>query len=461
MPGDNHLASAEAERILATTGRYYISGGLVRLVEKGGRVVGTERVNEQTLKNVLAELIDWERQTRENIWGRCDPFHGVVQTLLYGQDRHHLPHLASIARQPFFGADGQLVTTPGYDTSSCIYGAFDPGEFWQSAATVEEAGHCLAYLEFLFDEFEFETECDKAAAICAVLTAAIRPSLRVAPAFSITAPLPGAGKSLLADIISLFASPDEPYRISFPTSAEEAGKQLLAVYMEKPAVLLFDDMQTNWKSFGPLNRALTSPTFTDRVLGSNRTATVDTRVLMLGSGNGVTPENDMRRRVVTIRLTPRHETPSLRKFRGNPLAEMKRNRAGGVNAALGIITAHRAAGELDEKVIPIGSYEEWSAFCREPLIRLGLPDPAQSMIAQLSDDPDKEALAHFLAVWWKRISGRSVMVREIVAKAAEYPDLMEAIEDLPCSDGRWINRHKLGQYIAKNEGRWVDGFRIE
>lgn len=463
MPGANHLASAEAEKVLAATGDYFFIGGvLVRLVKKNGQVVGTERVNEQTLRNDLAKRIEWRRQSREGIWILCDPHHGVVQTLLYGQDRHHLPRLASIARQPFFGSDGELVTTAGYYVGSCIYGAFDPADFPQINPTIDEAMICLAYLNNLLDEFEFETEADESAALCTMLTAAGRASLSVAPASSITAPVPGSGKSLLADIISAIASPEEPYRVSYPTSEEEAGKLLISVFLQKPAVILFDDMQTNWKSFGPINRALTSPTTTERLLGSNRTATVDTRSLILGTGNGILPERDLRRRLVTIRLTPRHEAPSLRKFKGNPLAEVKNNRAGAVNAALGIIRAYRAAGEpLKGTVPPIGSYGEWSRMCREPLMWLGLSDPAQSMFAQLSDDPDKEALAHFLDVWRKRLGGRSVMVREIVAKAAECPDLLEAMEDLPFADGRWINRHKLGHYIAKNESRWADDLRIE
>jgi len=58
-PGDDHLAIAEAERILAETGQYFHMGGqLVRLATKSesGRI---ERINEQTLYVIMSAMIEW------------------------------------------------------------------------------------------------------------------------------------------------------------------------------------------------------------------------------------------------------------------------------------------------------------------------------------------------------------------------------------------------------------------
>src|SRR5690606_37465968 len=200
------------------------------------------------------------------------------------------PTLSGLARQPFYGADGSLITTPGYDAATGIFAAFDASDYRLGQPTREDAECSLGYLQELIEEFEFEDVADQSATLAAMLTAAIRPSLSVAPAFSISAASPGSGKSYLADVIVPFAGPEEPYRVSFPSKADEAGKLLVSVLMEKPAVVLFDDMQTNWKSLGPLNRALTSSTTTERLLGSNRTATVPTKALFLGTGNNIEPE---------------------------------------------------------------------------------------------------------------------------------------------------------------------------
>ncbi|MBX7133444.1 MAG: hypothetical protein K1X67_12290 [Fimbriimonadaceae bacterium] len=461
VPGNLHVATAETDRLLADTGDYFTRAGtLVRLIERNDNGVATERVHEQTLKLILSRMIDWERRGRDGVGVRCDPDPGVIHALLYGQDHQHIPRLNGLARQPYYGPDG-LVAQPGYHVGTGIYGAFQASDYCLDNPSRELAGHSQAYLENLLSEFEFSSDADRSAAISAMLTAVVRPSLSVAPAFSITATSSGSGKSYLADIISLFAGPEEPQRVSYPGSADEAGKLIVSALLESPNVVLFDDMQTNWRSLGPLNRALTSSTTTERLLGSNRTATVPTRVLILGTGNNIEPERDLRRRVVSIRLAPQNETPALRSFQNDPISDVRKNRARAVECALNIIGAYRASGEAVSNVPAIGTYEEWSQLCRYPLIWLGLPDPAQSLIDQVSHDPERQSLAEFLEVWHRFFGSKSVTTRKLIAKAEQEAELMEALEELPVIDGRYVNRGRLGWFISKNQGRRAGGLRIE
>lgn len=461
-PGHLHLACDEAELNLDATGRYFVSAGrMVRVVDRPGGGIATEEVNEQTLKVVLSDMIVWQRPGRDGTPVRCDPPYDVVKALLHRQDRRHLRLLNGLARQPYFGVSGQLIDQPGYDAASGIYGWFEPSAFHLHEADRDLAEASLAKLTYLLREFDFETEADLSAALSAILTAVARPSLPVAPAFNITATSSGSGKSYLADIITVFAGPDEPHRVSYPTGAAEAGKLVVSVLMEKPAVVVFDDMQTNWKPFGPLNRALTSASTTERLLGTNRTVTVPTKALFLGTGNNTEPERDMRRRVVSIRLAPKVETPSLRSFQNSPLAALRERRAEAVGYALNIIAAFRAAGGPASGAPSIGTYEEWSRYCREPLIWLGQPDPAQSLIDQVSHDPERESLSEFLDAWFQVFGTASVTVRKLISKADEHPALMDALEELPVMDGRYVNRGKLGWFISKNRGRRAGGFRIE
>lgn len=460
-PGDTPRSARAAEAVLAATGTYFTSGGaLVRVIDRDGQGVSVEQVHEQTLKLALADMIDWEVKGRDGVAVRINPPHGVVQALLYGQDRC-LPTLNGLARQPYFGPDGRLVTKRGYDPGTGIYGAFDEEEYSLPEPTEHLAELALGHLKSFLSEFEFESAADEAAALCAMLTATVRPSLATAPAFVITAPGPGSGKSCCADVIAPFAGPEEPYRVSFPERHDEAGKLLVTVLREKPPVVLFDDMQGNWKSLGPLNRALSSSTTTERLLGTNKSSTVSTRVLFLGTGNSVEPERDARRRVVTIRLAPRSENPALRSFRSNPVADLRLNRPEAVACALIIIRAYQAAGEPKSKVPPIGTYDEWSNYCRHPLIWLGERDPAQSLIDQVSRDPEQDQLAEFLRVWRNVFGSQSVTVRKLLAKAAQNDELMEALEELPVMEGRYVNRGRLGWFISKRQGRRADGLRIE
>lgn len=65
-PGEDHLAIAEAERILADTGEYFHMGGqLVRLAKKAG-AAKIQVLNEHTLYVILSAMIDW-RLTGESV----------------------------------------------------------------------------------------------------------------------------------------------------------------------------------------------------------------------------------------------------------------------------------------------------------------------------------------------------------------------------------------------------------
>lgn len=465
-PGQEHVAVYEAERILALIALYYvISGQLVRLVPHEG-TFKCEIINNQTLYVLLSELIEWQVQTIKGEWETCSPPQRIVNALLHNQDRKHLKTLKGIAHQPYLDQNRKLVTTAGFNAETCIYAAFDASDFLNLInVTVEDARFHLMQLKAELAEFEFETPADLSAALVAILTAVLRPGLPLAPAFNINATVSGSGKSFLAKLIALFATPLPPYVTSYPTKAEEANKVILAMLLEKPPVILFDDMQTDWKPFGAINKALTSPTTTERVLGSSRTATASTNSLFLGTGNNVVPIKDMRRRVVTIRLAPKSDAASLRSFEHDPYKQIARYRSTFVSFALSIIQAYLLHGKRDETITPIGSYEEWSELCREPLIWLGEPDPASSLINQVKDNSDNEVLGVFLQEWRKVYGDEVVQVRELLSVPLNHSNaktpLLEIIEELPVTERGTVNPHMMGHYLKRHRGVRVNGLRIE
>jgi len=457
-PGEEHLAVYEAERLLAETGLHYVSGGkLARLVPTQNSIQ-CEVVNFQTLYVFLSEMIEWQRPNPKGEWVTCNPPHHLLNTLIHTQDRKHLRTLTGIANQPYFDANEQLVTTPGFNAMTGIYACFGAEDYAISAPTKEDAQQCLMMLKAELGEFVFEKPEDLSAAVCAMLTAVIRPGLPLAPAFNISAASSGSGKSFLAGLIVLFATPSHPYVTSYPTSAAEAIKVVLAMLLEKPPVILFDDMQTDWKPFGAINKALTSHTTTERVMGESRTATARTNTLFLGTGNNTGPIKDMRRRVVTVRLAPKDNQ---RTFERNPHKQISKYRSAYVGAALTIIQAFLLHGERDATLTPIGSYEDWSRFCRESLMWLGEPDPASSLINQVRDNTDNEALAVFLKQWRNSYHDESMTVRELISEAPGKPKLLEILHELPVTDRGTIHPHLLGQYLKRHRGVRVNGLRIE
>jgi len=378
-------------------------------------------------------------------------------------DYHYLLPLVGVARQPYFReSDNELVIKPGYDEISRIFGVFDPQKYVMPEPTKDEALNALALLEDLLSEFHFVSPEDKAAALSAIFTATVRPTLPYAPAFHVRAPSYGSGKSYLNELIGAFAGPGGNAKVSYPKSSEEATKAILSLLLKNPAVVDFDDMDGDWTPHGIIMRMLTAEKITDRILGYSKTATVSTRTLFLGSGNNVGPVRDLLRRVLTIHVDARSSNPSLLTYKGNPVNTVRSNREKYIAAVLTIILAWRKhsspKGETENIVTFDGG---WSEYCRHPLMWLSYPDPATALIKQIKHDPDSEALGKLLFEWYEAFESAPTTVRKAVEKAGFGSDLLDAMKEFPIEERGEINRSKLGWVLKKNANRIVNDMEFQ
>lgn len=456
-----------AEKVLAERGRHFEAGGLIVSV-RIDPVTGDPSIvptNRDALARELSEAARWEKfDGTAKDWVPADPPERYVGTLYNGQKFDHLPTLAGIARQPYFReADGALVMQPGYDPVSRRFAVFDPRRYADlPEPTIDAARAALMDLEDVLREFRFVAPADRAAALAAIFTAAVRPSLPYAPGFHFHAPVSGSGKSYLGELCCLFAGPAANTKVSYPTTSEEATKAILALLLASPAVIEFDDMTTDWIPHGVINRMFTSEGITDRVLGVSKTATVGTRVLVLGSGNNVGPVRDLRRRVLTIHLDPRVAVPAMIEYQGSPVEHVRQNRDRYVGLVLTIIRAWRQAGSPRAKLASIATFNgPWTDLCRHPLVWLGHPDPATTLIAQVSHDPDTDALLGLMAAWHAALGSTPTTIRDALVAALDDVDLRDALHDCPVDDRGAINRNKLGWFLKKNVNRIVGGFEFQ
>lgn len=455
-----------AEYVLGQSDDMYQAGGSIVVLRRsvGNGDVRMELANEAELTIALSRAATFcSFDKTKECWRPCDPPVRVMQLLSKANRYQFLKPLNGIARHPYYRpADGTLVTTPGYDERSGIYGAFSADGVVMPEPTREAAEAALAMLDQLLVEFEFETPTDKAAALSAMMTATVRPYLPVAPAFLTVAPESGVGKSYLNNVITAFAG-GEPIRASFPATSEEATKSALSHLLTGPSCIEYDDMVGDFKPYPMLNRMLTSESVGDRVLGASKTATVSTRAFVIGSGINVAPERDMCRRVVTIRLASRPVDRISRTFNGRPAEEVRQKRMAMVGAVLTIVEAWKAAGSPTGDVRPIATYgDHWADNCRHPLIWLGQPDPAHSLFEQVEQDNDVEILATLLKEWHRALGEGFITVRHLLKKAHNLTgeSLADALDDLPVQDAKVINPSKLGWYFRKNARRIVDGYRL-
>lgn len=471
VEGDLHRVVSAAEKELAARGRHYQCGGLIAVIATDPST-GDPRIvpiSVQALTRELSITATWERWGGDRKgWVPCDPPTRHVSILYDAQSFRYLPPLAGVVRQPYFReSDGELITQPGYDAKSQRFGVFDARQFVISDSTLEAAQAALSLLEQLLAEFHFVADVDKAAALSAIFTAVVRPALAYAPAFHVRAPVFGSGKSYLCDLIGAFAGPGGNAKVSYPTTSEEATKAILSLLLTNPAVIEFDDMDTDWIPHGTIKRMLTAERISDRVLGVSKIASVSTRTLFLGSGNNVGPVRDLLRRVLTIHVDPRCSTPATLTYHGDPVARVRKQRGQFVAAVLTIIQAWRKAGSPRGDVQSIVSYSgEWSDYCRHPLIWLGKPDPATALLDQVRQDPDADALKELVTAWYATFGSTPTTLRAALEAAADLnarskPELFEAIRELPVEERGVINRTKLGWLLKKNANRIVGGFEFQ
>jgi hypothetical protein len=344
-----------------------------------------------------------------------------------------------------------------------MFGVFNSRKFNIPARpTRQDAEAALTLIAELLSECSFAKDIDRAAALSAILTAAIRPSLTNAPMYHYRAPEFGTGKSFLCMITGTFATPRRSAPTTFPHDDEECRKLLLSELLRAPAVIEFDNLTSDLVAHKSLCTALTSEFLTGRILGVSKTATVSTRSLFLSSGNNVGPIQDMTRRCLTVNLDPVCETPASRTYKNpNVHNDLCRDREKYVSAALTILRAWIVTGRPMTECRPVNSFQEWSDLCRQPLLWLGLPDPATGLFAVMNEDPTRDTLGRLLHVWKYHFGTGPKMVRDAVAKAEESfkGEFYEIVSDI-ASDRNGINRRILGHWIKRNANRIVDGLRF-
>ena len=463
--GDLHLVVDAAERVLARTGRYYQrSGAIVRVLrDPATRGVKVAALNPHSLRQILSGLVQWEQYDhRQRGFVRKNPTLDKIQSLHAAEDYKHLPPLLGLARQPVFRDDGTLRCEPGYDPETHLYGAFQPGDFnVPDMPTHTQAMEAAKLLLDLLAEFPFEREVDRSAALAGLLTAAVRPTLPAAPMFHVNAPTSSSGKSYLCHLFSAMASDQTRAPMPFPANAAECAKVLLAKLDTNPAVIEFDNLQRDLEPWDALVAALTADTWEDRLLGASKISTVSTRALFLSSGNNVVPVRDMLRRTITIVIDPQSETPAERQFRGDPVREVQNNRGRYVSAALTVVRAWICAGRPKASVRPLASFGQWGDLCRQSVLWLQMPDPAERCFESMRDDPDAALLARVHDAWCGAFGAAPAPVREMVKRAGTTGELYELLYEIaPGQRPGEIKTARLGQWFARMKGRVIDGQRF-
>jgi hypothetical protein len=288
---------------------------------------------------------------------------------------------------------------------------------------------------------------DESSFLCSLLTAACRPSLHLAPgAFFGAAPMSGAGvgKGLLVRCINAIAFGRQPFAVTGGGNREEQEKRIAAALISAGPALFLDNFNNTTLRSAALASALTERPAQVREFGKLEFIVLNAHAFVALTGNGLALSEDLVRRFITTLLDARVEDPEQRCFVGSILAEVTRRRAGLLAALLTIWRWGRQAEVRAAK--PLGSYEQWCSWVRDPLVALCCRDPVERISETKQRDPGRQTIAALFDIWWKHHHDSPMKANDL------HDDVKHA------ADPQGRSRQFLVAYLEKLAGTRLGGY---
>jgi hypothetical protein len=392
----------------------------------------------------------------------------LVNHLLAREDKWRLPVLAGIIETPTLRKDGSLLQSEGYDDASGLWLDFNGAMFpsIREEPNKRDAVSAIGVLKELIKGFPFvETtkheSPSRAVALSAILTALVRRSLHSAPLHASSAPTPGTGKTLLWDMVGRIATGRPLAAISQGRTQEEDEKRIFTVLLEGAPVVLIDNV-AHPIGGEAICTVLTEPFYRGRILGESRSAQVATNALWLATGNNLTFNGDITRRVIMAKMDAKMEHPEIRKFDVDLKEYVAMHRGQLVHAGLTILRAHLAAecpgaNGLDS----FGSFDQWNDWVRGALLWLGEADPCRTRKFIEADDPEREAAATLFRAIYDDRGEEWFKVKDLCCDEVELcsdDTLWTAIQAVVPPKAE--TRRALGRYLKAQSSRIYGGLHL-
>ena len=358
-----------------------------------------------------------------------------IAMMYLDQGAWQVPALAGVTTGVIMRKDGTLVTQGGYDSVTQMYvdGPDVSALKVANHPTKDDAAHSLLVLRKTFQTFPFvgaklgwidgisyvdleaPISLAESAWLNALLTMVARQSLWLAPGIIANAPRSsgsGVGKGKLLGGGAMIA-----YGVRAPARAAgkneaEFDKQVTAALLGGGPLMFFDNVNDAMLKSQMLAVLMTERPGYARPFGTTEDVFCNSAQTMMVTGNAVTVVGDMCRRwPMRIDLDAQMEHPDTRPFRGEFIQQVEERRCELLAHVLTILRwgrqNHHTAG------IPIGSYEEWAAWVRDPLNALGCQDIGQITERAKANDPARQRAAEFFESWWRHHHDDVLSISEI------------------------------------------------
>jgi hypothetical protein len=231
-----------------------------------------------------------------------------------------LPTVTSIVTSPLVLADGALLAEEGLDRERRIVFRIEP-DLMSVLPRKEDCTEARVAdrMDFLVNNWlcdvaaDFESKCVLIALALSILQRTLLPER---PAFFVTAGQRGGGKTTAVVMLILAVTGKKPTAAAWSASEEERRKALFAYLAKGIAALVWDNIPRGTMISCPsIEKALTTETCSDRVLGVTETKIVPATTIQVFTGNNSGPRGDMASRSLVASLSVDRPDPENRPFK--------------------------------------------------------------------------------------------------------------------------------------------------
>jgi hypothetical protein len=402
-----------------------------------------------------------------------------VAELYFGMpEEWRLRPLRGITMAPILHDDGSIRWEPGYDADTRLFSACNlPALSVPDKPSHRDALRALKTLRHTFRTFAFadreivtekmnvdgeaiDVEVvdltqppgkDESGFLHALLTSVARPSLPLAPGVVARAPQhsgSGTGKGKLGHAMSIIAHGRKAKAAVLGERKEEFDKGLTAELLVGRPFVFIDNLNNTTLRSRLLCAVLGESDADLRKLGSGMESV--SPAFIYTTGNALAIAEDLVRRIVLFELDAGCEDPEQRKFAGDFLTDIKNRQAELLQAVLTIWRWGRLAGIKSKSSAPLGGFERWTAWVRDPLVALGCQDPVTRIANLKASDPDRLLVVEIFRIWWK-------YHRDDYVKGN---DLCDAVKALLVPDRKKRTRQAVASRLRKLGGTRLAGFHL-
>jgi hypothetical protein len=457
--------------ILAKSGQFFERGVPVQVIEPASGDMPVAR--ELSVSSVVMQAHKFCRPQKYNdtMLVDCTLPDRVGRLYLDGKvGEWNLISLNGVTTTPILSDDGSIRTADGYDRASGLWCHAVPSVQVPDTPTEDDARDALWRLRDAFKTFPFADAATtpdeslgvdvldlehspknaESAFLVGLMTAVCRPSLELAPGLVIRAAEysgAGNGKGLLFRAICAIAFGYKPKAFTPGHDAGEMDKRIASQLMGAAPCVLLDNVNSRVLSSDTLASVLTERPAEVRLLGSNRMIPLNSAAFIGLTGNGLRLSEDLARRFLYCELDAKMEDPELRPFKPGFLASMVSRRAELLTAVLTIWRWGRLDGFQRPDVRPMGSYEKWGAWCRDPLVALGCSDPVDRIKAVKANDPRRQEVSQIFTSWNDRHGQAPVAAADLCEEVRQMLD--------PHNKGRQTVAYRLGNLVGTRAAGFV------